>query len=46
MVHGKVPWQGGCAKLVTSPFLDVFLLKLSYETVVTDVTTRDHELLI
>ena len=27
-------------------FLDAFLLKLSYETVVTDVITRDHELLI
>ena len=46
MVHGKVPWQGGCAKLGTSPFLDAFLLKLSYETVVTDVITRDHELLM
>ena len=27
-------------------FWDAFLLKLSYETVVTDVITRDHELLI
>ena len=46
MVRGKVHWQGECAKLVTSPFLDAFLLKLRYETVVTDVITRDHELLI